>query len=185
MGLDHIKEPLSGRLSSRLVLVVSDLVSRGAGCLLHWVDSPYSSPRINGHPHWRFSQSILNICSLTWVARALLSIVRHGRGHPQACFQVKRHKGGNHRFVRCSSMLLCQRILLPTHLIALRSMLLCQRVLLPTHLIALGRLCSNKPVLLYYRIDAVRGQPGLIHSSQLMFDVHEDHSSGIPTCEIP
>ena len=27
MGLDHIKEPLSGRLSSRLVLVVSDLVS--------------------------------------------------------------------------------------------------------------------------------------------------------------
>ena len=26
---------------------------------------------------------------------------------------------------------------------------------------------------------------GLIHSSQLMFDVHEDHSSGIPTCEIP
>ena len=27
MGLDHIKELLSGRLSSRLVLVVSDLVS--------------------------------------------------------------------------------------------------------------------------------------------------------------
>ena len=27
MGLDHINEPLLGRLSSRLVLVVSDLVS--------------------------------------------------------------------------------------------------------------------------------------------------------------
>ena len=27
MGLDHIKQPLSGRRSSRLVLVVSDLVS--------------------------------------------------------------------------------------------------------------------------------------------------------------
>ena len=27
MGLDHINEPLIGRLSSRLVLVVSDLVS--------------------------------------------------------------------------------------------------------------------------------------------------------------
>ena len=27
MGLDHINEPLSRRLSSRLVLVVSDLVS--------------------------------------------------------------------------------------------------------------------------------------------------------------
>ena len=27
MGLDHIKKPLPGRLSSRLVLVVSDLVS--------------------------------------------------------------------------------------------------------------------------------------------------------------
>ena len=27
MGLDHINEPLPGRLSSRLVLVVSDLVS--------------------------------------------------------------------------------------------------------------------------------------------------------------
>ena len=27
MGLDHINEPLFGRLSSRLVLVVSDLVS--------------------------------------------------------------------------------------------------------------------------------------------------------------
>ena len=34
-------------------------------------------------------------------------------------------------------------------------------------------------------MDAVRGQSGLIHSSQLMFDVHEDHSSVIPTCEIP
>ena len=27
MGLDHINEPLPGRISSRLVLVVSDLVS--------------------------------------------------------------------------------------------------------------------------------------------------------------
>ena len=27
MGLDHIQEPLSGRRSSRLVLIVSDLVS--------------------------------------------------------------------------------------------------------------------------------------------------------------
>ena len=27
MGLDHINEPLPGRLSSRLVLVVSDLAS--------------------------------------------------------------------------------------------------------------------------------------------------------------
>ena len=34
-------------------------------------------------------------------------------------------------------------------------------------------------------VDAVRGQSGLIHSSQLMFDVHEDHSSGVPTCEVP
>ena len=34
-------------------------------------------------------------------------------------------------------------------------------------------------------VNAVRGQSGLIHSSQLMFNVHEDHSSGVSTCEVP
>ena len=31
-------------------------------------------------------------------------------------------------------------------------------------------------------VDAIRGQSGLIHGSQLMFNVHEDHSSGISIC---
>ena len=44
-----------------------------------------------------------------------------------------------------------------------------------------------QPSLSFYTIevDAVRGQPGLIHSSQLMFDVPDDCPSGLPTCEIP
>ena len=34
-------------------------------------------------------------------------------------------------------------------------------------------------------VDAVRSQPGLIHSSQIIFVVQKDHPSGVPTCEIP
>ena len=44
-----------------------------------------------------------------------------------------------------------------------------------------------QPSLSFYaiKVNAVSGQPGLIHSPQLVFDIHKDHPSGILTCKIP
>ena len=65
------------------------------------------------------------------------------------------------------------------------SALPCQRVLLPFHLVALGRLVQPSLSLDAVKVDAVSSQSGLIHSSQLMLNIHKDHPSGIPTCKIP
>ena len=50
-----------------------------------------------------------------------------------------------------------------------------QKVLLPIHPIARGS--SVQPSLSFYaiKVDAVSSQPGLIHSPQLMFDIHKNH----------
>ena len=87
MGIDHIRELLSGRRSSRLVLVVSDLVSDLDVLVFSVVGltQSQSSPWMNGSSYWRFSQSVLNIRPLPWLARALLP-VGHGWDGSQTCF---------------------------------------------------------------------------------------------------
>ena len=125
---------------------------------------------MDGPPHWRFSQSILYVCPLTWFAGALLPVVRDGRDRTQACFQARRHKGGNHRVTHCSFFL--------------------QHSCVKEFCLQLVQPLLEHPIQLSVSFDtvevnAVRGQSGLIHSSQLMFDVHEDHSSGVSTCEVP
>ena len=99
-----------------------------------------------------------------------MPVVCDGRDRTPACFQARGHKGGNHRVTRCSFFLqhscvkeFCFQLVQPLLEDSIQPSLSIDTV----------------------EMDAVRGQSGLIHSSQLMFDVHEDHSSGIPTCEVP
>ena len=111
---------------------------------------------MNSPPHRCLSQ-----------AGALLPVVRDGRDRTQACFQARRHKGGNHRVTHCSFFLqhscvkeFCFQLVQPLLEDSIQSSLSFNTV----------------------EVNAIRGQSGLIHGSQLMFDVHEDHSSGISTC---
>ena len=165
IGLDHIRELLFGSRSSRLVLVVSDLVSDLEAMVVSTVES-----RVGGPPHGIFSQSISYISSVPGFAGALRLVDGHGWDRSQACFQVRRHKGGNCRLVRYSFFLQHSRVK-NVYFQLVQSLL--------EH--------SVQPSLSFYaiKVNAVSGQPGLIHSPQLVFDIHKDHPSGILTCKIP
>ena len=53
MGLDHVKELLSGRLSSRLVLVVSNLISDLVSDLVSDLEVPFVSVVVLTGPNLR------------------------------------------------------------------------------------------------------------------------------------
>ena len=85
MGLDHIKELLSGRRSSRHVLIVSDLVSFLEVLVMSAVG--LTGPNLDGlFFSLALPQSILYICPLPWLAIALRPVGRHGWDRTQTCF---------------------------------------------------------------------------------------------------
>ena len=158
MDRDHINEPLLG-LSSRLVLVVSDLVSDldvAATSSIGWLTGPIL-----------FSQPILYVCSSTWFTGALLPVICDGWDRTQARFQVRRYKGGDHRITHRSLFLQYSCV-----------KEFCFQLIQPFLEDSIQPSLSFDTV----EVDAICGQSGLIHGSQFMFNVHEDHSSGILIC---
>ena len=163
MDRDHINEPLLG-LSSRLVLVVSDLVSDldvPATSSIGWLTGPILLLDRNCPPHHRcFSQPILYVCSSTWFTGALLPVICDDWDRTQACFQVRRHKGGDHRITHRSLFL--QHSCVKEF---------CFQLIQPFLEDSIQPSLSFDTV----EVDAICGQSGLIHGSQFMFNVHEDH----------